>query len=170
MVKSEGIQRALWGEGLRVGVDGVTLCSDRLFYAVMKKRIYALLLTALLTGCGGRQMAIPSHGLEVGVVIKSVSAAIWLPLVKVPSAQGQSWRLKELAEVLEGPVFGQMQRDDPSKRVRVAVDDDIHERTVSFEYETEVTALELLTVIAIEGRCQVSVEDSMILIKDAGAK
>jgi hypothetical protein len=170
VVKSEGIQRALWGEGLRVGVDGVTLRSDRLFYAVMKKRIYALLLTALLTGCGGRQMAIPSHGLEVGVLIKSVSAAILLPLVKVPSAQGQSLKLKDLAETLEGPVFGQLQRDDPSMRVRVAVEDEIRERTVSFDLGSDVTALELLTVIAVEGRCQVIVDDSMILLKDASAK
>ncbi len=90
--------------------------------------------------------------------------------MRVPSAQGQSLKFKDLAATLEGPVFGQLQRDDPSKRVRVAVEDEIRERTVLFELESDVTVLELLTVIAVEGKCQVIVEDSMILIKDAGAK
>ena len=136
----------------------------------MKKACCALLLTCLVTGCGERDLLKPNGGLERGVLIKSVSVALWLPPMRVPSAQGQSVKLKDLAETLEGPGFGQLQRDDPKKRVRVAVDDEIRERTVSFDLGSDVTVLELLTVIAVEGKCQVIVEDSLIRLKDASAK
>lgn len=161
------IQGALGSEGLLVLVGGEMLSPNIHFYRVMMKAFCALLLTGLVMACGQHNRSKPSGGRDRGVLIKSASAAIWLPRTKLPSAIAHSLALKDLAPMLEGPAFGQMQWDDPGRRVRVLVDDDIQERTVSFEYETDVTALELLTVIAIKGKCQVVVEESRIVFMDA---
>lgn len=102
-----------------------------------------------------------------GVLIQSEKVALWLPPTRVPESHCNSGTLQEVAAQLETAVFGQIQRANPAERMRVECEELVSSRPVSFHVDNGATALELLTVIALNANCLITVDDLHIVISAA---
>ena len=120
-----------------------------------------LFWVAILVGCS------PKKGFEnYGVFIVSEEASSWLPLVKVPESKVNEGPMSEIADQLENVVFGNMQFET-SGRIEVVCDDSASVKRVTFHVQGGATGLELLTTIAINAQCKITVENRRITIADA---
>jgi hypothetical protein len=101
--------------------------------------------------------------LNYGVLITSEEASVWLPLIKVPESKVNDGLITELASQLENVVFGNMQFEN-SERIDVICDSSASAKRVTFNVQNGSSGLELLTAIAINAQCIITVENRRITI------
>lgn len=132
------------------------------------RRVTCLFFAALLpTACVSTQQNKRTNINLSGVLIRSEISASYLPVFIVPPISFQNETVEVFARYLENSVFGNAQWIDRKRHIKVIYEPDVQFEVFSLTSKSNLSALELLTMVASETHTLIVVDDWQILIKKA---